>query len=114
VRLQAVADDEQALLQMALQRLEEFDDLRTAIRALVQSEHALSEAQASDQGQLLPIDVKLDYRGLAFCLAATAARPAPAASLRRPSPTRLPLIIVAIGKLRASSKSVVMRLGYSH
>ena len=66
MRPQAIPDDKQTPLQVAMQRLEEFDDLGAADCALVQPEHALPEAQAGDHRQLFPVEVELDHRRLPF------------------------------------------------
>ena len=66
VRLQAIPDDQQRLLQVGLERLEEFDDLLLLDTALVQPEQAVGTRQASDDRDMVPVEVKLDDRRLAF------------------------------------------------
>lgn len=48
VRLQAIPDDQQRLLQMGFQRLEEFDDLFLLDAALVQPEQAVGARESGD------------------------------------------------------------------
>jgi hypothetical protein len=60
VRFQAIPDDQQRLLQMGLERLEEFDDFFFLDAALVQPEQAVGAAQASDDRDVVPVEVKLN------------------------------------------------------
>ena len=60
MRLQAIPDQQQRLLQMVLERLERFHDLFLLDAALVQPEQAVAAAQASDDRDMVPVEVKLD------------------------------------------------------
>ena len=60
VRLQAVPDDQQGLLQVRPQRLEEFHVLLLLDRALVKPEHAVRSAESGDHGDVGPVEVELD------------------------------------------------------
>ncbi len=60
MRLQAIPDDQQWLLQVGFERFEEFDDLFLLDAALVQPEQAVGTRQASDDRDMVPVEVKLD------------------------------------------------------
>lgn len=49
---------------LAVQRLEEGDDLRAFDRADVQAKAEVPPAQAGDGGDILPVEVEREYRGL--------------------------------------------------
>ena len=60
LRPQAVPDNQQRLLQMRLERLEKFDDLRFLDAALVQTEQAVGARESSNDRDVSPIEVKLN------------------------------------------------------
>src|SRR5664280_2429719 len=60
VRLQAVPDDQQPLLQVRMQRLQELDVLLFLDAALVQPEHAVRARQSGDDRDVRPVEVELD------------------------------------------------------
>ena len=60
MRLQAVPDHQQRLLQVGLERFEEFDDLFLLDAALVQPEQTIGACEASDDRDVIPVEVKLD------------------------------------------------------
>ncbi len=64
VRLQTIPDYEQRLLQMRLERFEEFDDLFFLDAALVQPEQAVAARQSGNHRDVVPVEVKLDDRRL--------------------------------------------------
>src|SRR3982751_1787547 len=64
MRLQAVPDDQQRLLQVSAQRLEELDVLFLLDGSLVQTEHAVRAAEPGDDGDVRPVEVELDDRRL--------------------------------------------------
>ena len=66
VRRQAVPDDQQLAANLLGQRLQEFDELRAADRAGIQTEIEVPVADASDDGELLPVKAVLQNRSLAF------------------------------------------------
>src|SRR5882724_7769085 len=66
VRRQAVPDDEQLAANLLGQSLQEFDELRAADRTGMQSEIEIPETDASDDGELLPVEAVLQDRSLAF------------------------------------------------
>lgn len=61
----AVPHDHQPASEVCMKRLEELDDLRALDGAVVQPKHAVAPAQAGDRRDMLPVEVKLDDRGLA-------------------------------------------------
>lgn len=60
VRFQTIPDDQQRLLQVGLQRLEEFEDLFLLDAALVQPEHAVGARESGDDRDVSPVEVKLN------------------------------------------------------
>jgi len=66
MRLQAVPDDQQPLLQVRSQRLEELDVLFFFDRAFVQPEQAVRARQPGDDRDVRPVEVELDDRRVAL------------------------------------------------
>ena len=66
MRLGAVAEDEQRPAKVRQQRLEEVDHLLFGDGAFMQAKAHCSEVQASDERELMPVEMKLHHRGLAF------------------------------------------------
>src|SRR6478672_737732 len=66
MRLQAIPQDEQRPAPVGEQRREELDHLFLGDRPVVQTEAHPVEMHAGDQRQLMPIEVKLHHRRLAF------------------------------------------------
>ena len=66
MRFQAVPDDQERLLQMGLERLEELDDLFFLDAALVQPEQTVGPGEPCDDRDVIPVEVKLDHRGLSL------------------------------------------------
>ena len=64
MRLQSIPDNKQWLFQVGLERLEEFDDLLLLDAAFVQPEHAVGACQPCNGRNMVPVEVKLDDRGL--------------------------------------------------
>ena len=60
-----VPDDQQATAEMATQVFEKGDDLRTSNRAVLDLKVEVEKADASDQREALPVEVKLKHRSLA-------------------------------------------------
>jgi hypothetical protein len=60
VRLQTIPYHQQRLLQVGLERLEEFDDLLFLDAALVQPEQTVGAREPGDDRDVIPVEVKLD------------------------------------------------------
>ena len=66
MRPQAIPDHEQRLAQVGFERLQERDDFLLLDTALVQPEQAVAARQAGDDRDMIPVEVKLNDRRLAF------------------------------------------------
>ena len=64
VRLQAIPDHQQGLLQVSLERFEEFDDFLLFDSALVQPKQAVGACEPGYDRDVVPVEVKLDDGGL--------------------------------------------------
>ena len=60
MRLQAIPDHQQGLLEMRLLRFEEFDDFLLFDTSLVQPEQEVGAAQPGNDRDMVPVEVKLD------------------------------------------------------
>ena len=71
MRLQAIPDHRLRLLQVGLERLEEFDDLFLLDAALVQPEHAVGARESGDHRDVIPVELnnhRLKPEGLSYGL----------------------------------------------
>lgn len=66
MRFQAVPDPQQQLFQVRFERFEKTDDFFFLDAAFVQPEQAIGARQASDDGDMVPVEVKLNHRRLSF------------------------------------------------
>src|ERR1700722_15530982 len=66
VSRQAIPNHQQLAADLLAQRLQEFDELRTADGASVQAKVEVPETDAGNHRQLLPIEAVLQHRGLTF------------------------------------------------
>ena len=62
----SIPDDQQFAGQLSLQVFQELDDLRTFDRARMELEVEVPNGDAADDRELLPVEVELQDRGLAF------------------------------------------------
>ena len=60
MRLQAIPDHQQGLLEMGLQRFEKFDDLFFLDAALVQPEQTVGAREPCNNRDVIPVEVKLN------------------------------------------------------
>ena len=66
MRFESVPDNQQWLLEMGLEGFEEIDDLFSSDTALVQPEQEVFAAQPGNDGDMVPVEVKLDDGRLAL------------------------------------------------
>src|SRR5579859_294213 len=66
MRPQAIPDHEQRLAQMRFERLQELDDFFFLDTALVQPEQVVGASQTRNDRDMIPVEVKLDNRRMAF------------------------------------------------
>ena len=75
VRPQSIQDNQQGLLEMGLERLQEFDDLFFLDAPLVQAEQTVGARQPGNDRNMRPVEVELDDRRASFgCPGAHASR----------------------------------------
>src|SRR5450759_998787 len=60
MRLQAIPDHQQGLLEMSLQRFEKFDDLFFLDAAFVQPEQTVGACEPCNNGDVIPVEVKVN------------------------------------------------------
>lgn len=66
MRFQAVPDYQQRLFQVRFKRFEKTGDFFFLDAAFVQPEQAIGARQARDDGDMVPVEVKLNHRRLSF------------------------------------------------